>query len=179
MPVLKLEEKSNNKRIVYIGFGSNLLARRKNIEKALKFMNNAERIDVISVSPLYESEPYGYKEQSQFINGVAKITTSLSPFSLLIELKKIEREMGRRKVVRWGPRIIDLDILFYDNIIFNAQELVIPHPELHKRWFVLQPLNDIEPDLKHPVLKKNIHQLLQDLRRLKPAVTKKELNGRI
>lgn len=162
MLVLKSDGK-NSRKIVYIGLGSNRGERRKNIEKSLEFLDKTERIDVISVSPFYDTEPYGYKEQPRFLNGVAKMLTSLKPASLFKKMKKIEKEMGRRKGRRWGPRIIDLDILFYNNIVFNDEELIIPHPELHNRWFVLKPMVDIDPNFEHPVLKKTVNQLLEEL----------------
>jgi 2-amino-4-hydroxy-6-hydroxymethyldihydropteridine diphosphokinase len=162
MPVLKLKGKGNRK-VVYIGFGSNLGERRQNIRRALSYLRSNEKIEVVLVSPIYDNPSTGYEEQPRFLNGVAKITTSLSPVPLLKELKGIEKKMGREAGKKWASRIIDLDILFYDCIIFNEEGLVIPHQELHKRWFVLKPFNEIAPDFKHPVLKKTIHQLFEEL----------------
>lgn len=162
MPVLKSKGKGNRK-IVYIGFGSNLGERRQNIRRALSYLSSNKKIEIVSVSPIYDNPPVGYEEQPRFLNGVAKIATSLSPVPLLKELKGIEKKMGREAGKKWASRIIDLDILFYDRIIFNEEGLVIPHRELHKRWFVLKPFNEIAPDFKHPVLKKTIHQLFEEL----------------
>lgn len=162
MPVSKLKERDIRK-IAYIGLGSNLGKRRENIEKALELLDYRKTIDIIMVSSLYDNEPYGYKDQPFFLNGVAKVSTSLRPTLLLKELKKIEKKMGRKVGKKWGPRIIDLDILFYDNIVFDNKELKIPHPESHKRWFVLKPMDDIDPNFFHPILKKTVHQLLEEL----------------
>ncbi|OQX56605.1 MAG: 2-amino-4-hydroxy-6-hydroxymethyldihydropteridine diphosphokinase [Candidatus Cloacimonas sp. 4484_209] len=162
MPVLKLEE-NVSKKTVYIGLGSNLGNREENIKKALYLLSNTEGIKLVSLSRLYNTKPVGYKEQPYFVNGVAEILTSLKPISLLNQLKKIEKEMGRKKTTRWGPRIIDLDILFYDKITYSDNILTIPHPESHKRWFVLKPMNDVASTFQHPVLKKTIKSLLEEL----------------
>lgn len=162
MPVLKSGEKSSRSE-VYISLGSNLGDKEKNLEDAIEFMRGLSFTDVISVSPFYLTEPQGVKEQPYFLNAVVKLETSFSPEELLGKLKKIEEAMGRRKTYRWGPRIIDLDIVFYDDIVVEDEKLVIPHPELRKRWFVLKPLNDIEPELKHPVIGKTVNQLLEEI----------------
>ncbi|MCK4233813.1 2-amino-4-hydroxy-6-hydroxymethyldihydropteridine diphosphokinase [candidate division WOR-3 bacterium] len=162
MPVSKLEEK-DIKKTVYIAIGSNRGSKRENLHKSLEYLMKIEKTDVISISPFYDTEPYGYKEQPQFLNGVAKIKTTLLPLMLLKELKRIEKKMGRENGERWRQRIIDLDILFYNCIIFNNKDLVIPHPDLHNRSFVLKPMNDLNPDFKHPVFKKTVRQLLEEL----------------
>jgi 2-amino-4-hydroxy-6-hydroxymethyldihydropteridine diphosphokinase len=162
MPVLRSKEK-NSKVTVYIGLGTNSGEREKNIERSLQRLKGSPEIDLFSVSPLYDTEPYGEKEQPRFLNGVVKIETTLSPKELLGELKKIEREMGRKKRTRWAPRVIDLDILFYDGIVYKDEEVEIPHPDLHNRWFVLKPMNDLAPTLVHPIIKKTVRQLLEGL----------------
>lgn len=121
-------------------------------------------IVIKKASSMYETKPWGLEEQPEFINMAIEAETSLSPEELLRALKDIEKEMGRKDTVRWGPRIIDLDILFYDDIVINMGHLQIPHPLLHKRDFVLLPLSEIAPDKVHPVLKKNIRQLKEELK---------------
>ena len=162
MPVLKSIGK-NNKIIVYIGLGTNIGKKEKNLERSLHKLQNSEEVDLVAVSPFYETEPYGDKEQPKFLNGVAKVETVLSPENLLEELKKIEIEMGRKEKKRWAPRIIDLDILFYDTIVYKSKGLEIPHPDLHNRWFVLKPMNDLASGFKHPILNKTMNQLLEEL----------------
>ncbi|TNE62707.1 MAG: 2-amino-4-hydroxy-6-hydroxymethyldihydropteridine diphosphokinase [Bacteroidetes bacterium] len=115
----------------------------------------------VKKSHVYETEPWGNKEQDPFLNQVIMLNTTLSPRELLDEIARIEREMGRKRKdqEKWGPRIIDVDILFYGKRRIRDKGLEIPHPELHKRAFILVPLMEIEPDLEHPVLKKTIDEL--------------------
>jgi len=151
------------KRDVYIGLGSNLGDRRANLRRAVELMER-EGIEILSESSIYETEPVGYKEQGWFLNSVVKAHTGLSPTRLWKKLEKIEKEMGRKREVRWGPRIIDLDILFYADLVWEGKKLRIPHSELHKRRFVLVPFKEIAPKFVHPVLKKTISELLRDLK---------------
>jgi 2-amino-4-hydroxy-6-hydroxymethyldihydropteridine diphosphokinase len=151
------------KQEIYIGLGSNLGNRLANIRKAIELMEE-EGIEIIDKSSLYETEPVGYKQQGWFLNSVVRGKTELSPKRLWKMLEKIEKLMGREKEVKWGPRIIDLDILFYGNKILNDEQLQIPHSELHKRRFVLVPLQEIAPQLVHPVLNKSIRELLGELK---------------
>lgn len=146
--------------IVYIGIGSNLGNREDNCLKALRLMEESG-IKILKRSSLYETEPWGIKDQPMFINMVIQAETEKSPVELLRILKSIEDSMGRLKDIKWGPRIIDLDILFYNNLILDTPELKIPHPYLHQRAFVLMPLSEIAPELEHPLLKKKIRELLQ------------------
>jgi len=119
---------------------------------------------IIKQSSFYETEPVDYTDQGWFVNGVVKIGTSLEPTALLKMLKITEKEIGRTQtVVRYGPRILDMDILFYDNLVINSPQLIIPHPRMHKRRFVLCPICDIDPDLIHPVLHLKMHSLLAKL----------------
>ena len=148
--------------IVYIGVGSNLGNRESNCRIAIERLN-AEGIKVKKTSSMYETEPWGFKNQPKFINMVIEAETVLGPEEVLIVLKDIEKNMGRKDTAKWGPRIIDLDILFYNDEIIDQKELKIPHPYLHKRDFVLVPLTEIAPDKTHPILKKTIRELMEEL----------------
>ena len=150
--------------IAYLGIGSNLGNREENCEQAVELLIKKE-IKLIKRSSLYETEPWGVKEQPAFINMVIKAETILTPEELLNTLKTIESALGRREAIRRGPRIIDLDILFYDDLVINTPELEIPHAGIKDRKFVLKPLSDIAPDKVHPVLKKNMRTLLSELGR--------------
>lgn len=145
----------------YIGIGSNLGNRIDNCLNALKAISEFSTIK--TVSSFYETEPVGRENQPKFINAVAKVSTSLSHHKLLDSLKSIEREMGRKAGRKWSPRTIDLDVLFYENLVIESDDLTIPHKELHKRKFVLKPLCEIESDLEHPVLKQTVGNLLINL----------------
>ena len=124
---------------------------------------NERGVLVEKVSTYIETEPYGYTEQDNFVNAVCIAETKLSPRELLEVLLKIELDMGRVRIIKWGPRIIDLDILFYEDLIIDEEDLKVPHIEIQKRYFVLEPVNEISPDKTHPVFKKTVHQLLLDL----------------
>lgn len=143
---------------VFITIGSNLGDRMKNIEVALKKMEDYG-LRIIKKSSIIETEPYGFKEQGKFLNGVILIETDLDPFDLLNLLLNIEKEMGRERKIRWGPRNIDLDIIFYDDLVINTDNLKIPHPDAHNRTFVMGPLSEIDPDFVHPVLNKKVKDI--------------------
>jgi len=147
---------------VYIGIGSNIGDRRANCVHAVKLMNESG-IMVTKESSLYETKPWGLKEQPMFINMAVIAETDLTPERLLTVLKCIEKKMGRQKTACWGPRCIDLDILFYEDSIITERDICIPHPLLHQRDFVLLPLSEIAPDKWHPVLKKTVRQLTEEL----------------
>lgn len=143
--------------ILYLALGTNLGDRFANLQAAIAALPPAVR--VIAQSPVYETPPWGLTAQPAFLNMVLKGQTALAPVDLLKHLKHLETELGRLPAVRWGPRRIDMDILFYDNLILDTPELTIPHPHLHERAFVLVPLADLEPGLVHPVLGVPIHRL--------------------
>ena len=144
----------------YIGIGSNLGNREENCEKSIQLIEEDSGIKVTKRSSMSETEPWGIKDQPKFINMAVEIVTDLKPEALLSLLKKIETESGRTTGKQWGPRVIDLDILFYDDLVLKTPGLEIPHPEICKRDFVLIPLKEIAPDKVHPVLKKTIKELL-------------------
>jgi 2-amino-4-hydroxy-6-hydroxymethyldihydropteridine diphosphokinase len=146
-----------------IGFGSNQGDSVSIWGKALDALRRPPGIDVVKVSSLYRTEPVGMVDQDWFINGVILVKTSLEPLDLLDLTSKIEEDFGRIRTVRWGPRRLDLDILFYGERQIDVPQLTIPHPRLHERSFVLIPLVEIAPHWVHPVLKMEAHELLAEL----------------
>lgn len=141
----------------FIGIGSNLGNKEENIRKAVELIK--KKCKILKKSSLYETEPIGFKKQDWFLNSVVEIETGLKPIELLEFLQSIEKNLKRAKTIKYGPRIIDLDILFYGNEILKEKNLVVPHPRLHERLFVLEPLKEIAPRFVHPVLKKKIDEL--------------------
>ena len=150
------------KHIAYIAIGSNIGNPRDNCIEAIREISKKDSIKIISKSSFYQTSPIGPIHQEWFINSAIKINTSLTPIKLLTNLLNIESSMGRVRKEKWGPRLIDLDLLFYDNQILNQEKIIIPHPEISKRNFVLIPLCEIAENLNHPTLKKNIKTLLQE-----------------
>ncbi|MDS1003837.1 2-amino-4-hydroxy-6-hydroxymethyldihydropteridine diphosphokinase [Clostridium sporogenes] len=148
---------------VYVAFGSNIGEKENYIKRALEKIEERE-IKIIKVSPIYETEPYGVLDQDSFLNGVVKIETNLTPENLIKELLLIEKQLDRVRERRWGPRTIDLDIIFYDDLIINEKNLIIPHKDMGNREFVLKPLCDIDENFIHPVLKKSVRQLYDELK---------------
>ena len=147
----------------FIGIGSNLGIPAENCEQAIRLLHNPPGIEVVARSSLYESEPVGKIEQDWFVNTAVAIRTSLTPEALLNALFKIEKTLGRERREKWGPRIIDLDILAYEDRVIHSTALTLPHPEMTKRRFVLLPLSEFAGDYMHPVENKTIHTLLQEL----------------
>jgi 2-amino-4-hydroxy-6-hydroxymethyldihydropteridine diphosphokinase len=149
--------------IAFIGIGSNVGDKIKNCRQAITEISQCKQNRLVAQSPLYKTEPIGYTQQDWFINSVIEIETSFTAYQLLSVLEGIEISMGRKKIRKWGPRIIDLDILFFNDEIIRCEGLTIPHPEVQYRPFVLIPLRDIAADYVHPLLKKSISQLAADL----------------
>jgi 2-amino-4-hydroxy-6-hydroxymethyldihydropteridine diphosphokinase len=147
----------------YIAFGSNMGNRKETILAAMEKMRE-KGMNFLKISTFYETKPYGVTEQDDFMNCVAQIETELNPMSLLDTLLSIERSLGRTREKRWGPRTIDLDIIFYDKKIVNFADLIIPHPDMQNRLFVLEPLSEIAPDYVHPSLHKSVNEMLKALK---------------
>lgn len=149
---------------VYLALGSNLGKREENLRLARESLS--PKVRVLNVSPVYETPPWGYLDQPDFLNQVLEGETRLAPKELLIYLKQIEARMGREKTVRNGPRVIDLDLLFYDDLILEDPNgdypLSLPHPRMAGRAFVLVPLSKLAPDLVHPVSGKTIREMLAE-----------------
>ena len=144
---------------VYLLLGTNEGKRENNLRRAIALLE--EKFGVLrKKSSVYETEAWGLKEQAVFLNQAVCIQTSLSASDLLVELKAIEKEAGRTPTVKWGPRVIDIDILFYGTAIINLPELKVPHPYLHQRRFTLVPLQEIAADFIHPVFNKTVEELL-------------------
>ena len=150
---------------VYLGLGSNLGDRKENLEKSIDALNNFEEIEVTNRSSILETEPYGKTDQPEFMNMCVEIKTRMSPLSLLETVLGIEHSLGRVRDEVWGPRIIDIDILLYEDLELELDDLSIPHKEMHLRSFVLEPLSEIAPDAKHPTLDKLVIELKEELER--------------
>ncbi|MCP4578855.1 MAG: 2-amino-4-hydroxy-6-hydroxymethyldihydropteridine diphosphokinase [Deltaproteobacteria bacterium] len=143
----------------YIGVGSNIGHKIDNCKKAIFLMGRLEGCSVRLQSPFYRTEPVGVEGQDTFVNGVVCVDTDLSAASLLKQLLKIETDMGRVRLKKWDARVIDLDILLFGDCVINKPDLIVPHPLMHLRRFVLTPLLKIAPDLIHPVLCRSIREL--------------------
>jgi 2-amino-4-hydroxy-6-hydroxymethyldihydropteridine diphosphokinase len=151
----------NGRITTYLSLGTNLGQRGDNIDKALEYLS--QRLRVVERSSVYDTVPQGNEKQPRFLNIVCKAYTQLKPQELLLLAKGIERKMGRQPGRKNSPRPIDIDILFYDDQVIEGDQLTIPHPHIKERAFVLVPLTEIAPGLKHPVLNKSIKQLLDEL----------------
>jgi len=143
---------------VYLALGSNLGDRLANLKQAIAALS--PQMEVKAKSRVYETPPWGHTDQPMFLNQALKVKTYVEAEPLLKHLKRLEIALGRKATFQYGPRLIDIDILFYDDLVLDTPSLVIPHPQLHERGFVLMPLNDIAPDLVHPTLKQTVREML-------------------
>lgn len=148
---------------VFLSIGSNMGDKRGYIQGALQALKEHPLIFVRRVSDLIVTAPYGGVEQEDFLNGAIEIETLLTPYELLEALHEIEAAAGRVRELRWGPRTLDLDIIFYDKLAYEDDELVIPHQDMENRRFVLEPLKMLAPNYRHPVLGRTVSQLLADM----------------
>ena len=149
------------RHIAYISMGSNMGNKEENLNNAVKKLEEINGVKVSKVSSFITTEPWGNENQDEFLNGALKIETYLTPKELMTELLRIESELGRVREIKWGPRVIDLDIILFDDIVSNDEFVIIPHPLMHLRDFVLTPLNEIAPYALHPLKNKRIFELLE------------------
>ena len=146
----------------YVALGSNLGDKEANLRRALELVQQ-RGVEVVKTSSFICTEPYGVTDQPQFLNGVCEVRTSLAPLALLHTLLEIEQEMGRVRLRHWGERNIDLDLLLYEDVVMDTPELILPHPDMQNRDFVLLPLAEIAPEIIHPTLQKTISELVISL----------------
>ena len=149
---------------IYLGLGSNLGNRENNFSQCLSHLTDTQDIVIVKMSSIYETEPHGFIIQPGFLNMVIEIETQTPPDQLLNIIQNVEKKMGKKKYFHWGPRLIDIDILSFQNRVINSKKLTLPHQLMHLRKFVLVPLNEIAPDFIHPLVNKNINQLLNECR---------------
>jgi 2-amino-4-hydroxy-6-hydroxymethyldihydropteridine diphosphokinase len=150
-----------NSETIYIALGSNLGDRKANLDKAID--NLPPKVQVLAQSPIYQTAPWGYEDQPDYLNQVIKCETTLSPEDLWSYVNELENMLGRRPTFRYGPRLIDIDILFYGDLVMYSPDLIIPHPRLQERSFVLAPLADLVPKLRHPVSGKTVEEMLEEV----------------
>ena len=154
------------RHIAYIAVGSNLGDKKAHIEQALKLIDQNVHTKILRQSTLIETDPVGYDDQAPFLNGALMVSTTLTPKKLIQWLMTIETDLKRERLVKWGPRTIDLDVIYYDDLVTDDIDIVLPHPRMHERAFVLEPLSEIAPYIVHPLYKKRTVELLADLNRL-------------
>jgi 2-amino-4-hydroxy-6-hydroxymethyldihydropteridine diphosphokinase len=165
------------KNIAYISLGSNMGDRKTYLEEAVDILNSHGDIEITSVSSIYETDPVGYTEQGKFLNMVVEISTDLDPEVLLQQCLQIEEDLGRKRQFKWGPRIIDLDILLYNDENTESEILQVPHPRMQERAFVLIPLLEIAPSLMHPKFKAPFIDILDDIPDKEGVRLWKQING--
>ncbi len=151
--------KGNNK--VFLGLSTNIGSKEENLKTALSEIEEFSKVE--KISSFYKTPPYGYRDQDDFLNMATEISTELTAIELIVKLQEVEHKMGRVREIKNGPRVIDIDILLYNNEIIKHPNLKVPHPEMHKRNFVLAPLAEIAAETKHPILSKTIQTLQKEL----------------
>ena len=147
----------------YIALGSNMGDKERYLDQAVDALRQTPCCKVEKVSSFLATKPYGVTDQADFLNGCLKLHTLLTPEELLEELHRIEADAGRERIIHWGPRTLDLDIIFYDDLILNEKDLCIPHANMHRREFVLKPLLEIAPYKRHPCSRKTVQELYDEL----------------
>jgi len=157
---------------VFVGIGSNVGEREAYIRRAVELLALLPQTQLVRLSSLYDSDPVGVLDQPPFLNAVAMLETDLAPRQLLWNLNLVEHQLGRVRTQRWGPRTIDLDILFYSNLVLDEPDLTLPHPEIEHRAFVLIPLNELDPFLPHPRTGLVVSEMLKRLKS-HPAVRRR------
>jgi 2-amino-4-hydroxy-6-hydroxymethyldihydropteridine diphosphokinase len=154
----------NLSHTAYISVGSNLGHKLDNCRAGIAALTDSAHVRLVDQSPVYRTEPVDYLDQDWFVNYVVKIRTDLDPLDLLEFIHSIEHTAGRvRETIRFGPRVLDLDIILFDDLVLDDSNLILPHPRMHKRRFVLKPICDIDPDINHPVLQQTMLSLLANL----------------
>lgn len=148
----------------YIALGSNIGDKERYLSQAVEALKRRPLCNVVSISSLLTTKPYGVTDQDDFLNGCVKLRTLLTPRELLNVLHEIEQAAGRERKIHWGPRTLDLDIIFYDDLILEEDDLCIPHVDMHRRDFVLKPLHEIAPYKRHPCSHKTVREMLEELR---------------
>jgi 2-amino-4-hydroxy-6-hydroxymethyldihydropteridine diphosphokinase len=153
-----------NPNQVFISVGSNIGRPLDNCRKGIAALCDGKQVVLIKTSPFYRTAPVDYLDQDWFVNAAIKVLTSLAPLELLVRMQDVQHQLGRKPGgVRFGPRLLDLDIIFYQDLILEHPELIIPHPRMHKRRFVLQPICDIDPTVVHPVLGLDVQTILNQM----------------
>ena len=147
----------------YLGLGANIGERHENLKRAIQLLNAGPHVEVAKESSIYETAPYGKTDQPDFLNMVLEVKTDLEPIELLELCLSVENELGRVREEVWGPRIIDIDVLMYEDLEIDIDNLIVPHEEMHLRKFVLEPLNEIAPNAVHPTFNKTVKELLDEL----------------
>ncbi|NIW45517.1 MAG: 2-amino-4-hydroxy-6-hydroxymethyldihydropteridine diphosphokinase [Gammaproteobacteria bacterium] len=155
------QQKETEEHTIYLGMGTNRGNREANLKAAIKAL--PLQVQVTRQSPIYQTPPWGYTDQPDFLNMVVEGKTTLPPDELISYIKLLEKKIGRTATFRWGPREIDIDILFYNQRVYESEGLEIPHPRMHDRAFVLVPLADLTTEFIHPKLKKSIAELLAEI----------------
>ncbi|NQU16621.1 MAG: 2-amino-4-hydroxy-6-hydroxymethyldihydropteridine diphosphokinase [Candidatus Saganbacteria bacterium] len=160
--VKKTATLSKGPKQVFLGLGSNVGDREEFIEQACFLIDKIKNVKIIKRSSNYETEAQPDSDQPAFINAALEIRTELSPAKLMNEFQHIESTLGRERIAEWSPRTIDIDILFYDNLIISEDNIQIPHPLVHERLFILEPLKEIAPNFQHPALEKSVLDLFEE-----------------